>query len=107
MSENSFSKEIFPNIQSKPPLPQLDAISSHPITSYLTAETSTHLTTTPFQAVVESGKVSPQPPFLQAKPPQFPQLLLIRLVLQAPHQLGSPSLDALQHLNVFPVVRGL
>ncbi|KAK4816194.1 LOW QUALITY PROTEIN: hypothetical protein QYF61_012659 [Mycteria americana] len=38
-------------------------------------------------SVVESNKVSPQPPFLQAKPPQFPQPLLIRLLLQTLHQL--------------------
>jgi len=35
MSDHSFSKEIFPNIQSKPPLTHLQAISSHPIASYL------------------------------------------------------------------------
>ena len=35
MLHNSFSKEFFPNIQSKPPLTQLEAISSHPIASYL------------------------------------------------------------------------
>jgi len=32
--DHSFSKEIFPNIQSKPPLMQLEGISSHPIASY-------------------------------------------------------------------------
>ena len=32
--------------------------------------------TTSFQVVVESNKVSPEPPFLQAKQPQFPQPLL-------------------------------
>ncbi|KAK4828751.1 hypothetical protein QYF61_000742 [Mycteria americana] len=37
---------------------------------------------------------------------QFPQLLLIRLVLQTLHQLRCPSLDTLQHLNVPLVVRG-
>ncbi|KAK4832455.1 hypothetical protein QYF61_023502, partial [Mycteria americana] len=41
-----------------------------------------------------------------AKQPQFPQLLLIRLVLQTLHQLRCPSLDTLQHLNVSLVVRG-
>ncbi|KAK4828136.1 hypothetical protein QYF61_023934 [Mycteria americana] len=55
--------------------------------------------------VVERDKVSPQPPFLQANQPQFPQLLLIRLVLQTLHQLQCPSLDTLQHLNVSLVVR--
>ncbi|KAK1203175.1 LRCH1 protein, partial [Pygoscelis papua] len=64
-------------------------------------ETDTHLTTTSFQVVVEPDKVSPEPPFLQAKQPQFPQQLLIRLVLQTLHQLRCPSLDTPQHLNVF------
>ncbi|KAK4826673.1 LOW QUALITY PROTEIN: hypothetical protein QYF61_010682 [Mycteria americana] len=98
--------EIFPNIQSKPLLAQLEAISSFPITCYLGEETDPHLATTSFQAVVESDKVSPQPPFLQAKEPQFPQPLLIRLLLQTLHQLRCPSLDMLQHLNVSLVVRG-
>ncbi|KAK4824589.1 hypothetical protein QYF61_016834 [Mycteria americana] len=56
--------------------------------------------------VVESNKVFPQPLFLQAEQPQFPQLPLIRLVLQTLHQLCCPSLDTLQHLNVFLIVRG-
>ncbi|KAK4819271.1 hypothetical protein QYF61_000482 [Mycteria americana] len=41
-----------------------------------------------------------------AKQPQFPQPLLIRLVLQTLHQLRCPSLDTLQPLNVLLVVRG-
>ncbi|KAK4814386.1 hypothetical protein QYF61_018145 [Mycteria americana] len=41
----------------------------------------------------------------EAKQPQFPQPLLIRLVLQTLHQLRCPSLDKLQHLNVLLVVR--
>ncbi|KAK4824310.1 hypothetical protein QYF61_013055 [Mycteria americana] len=52
--------------------------------------------------VVESDKVSPQPPFLQAKQPQFPQPLLTGLVLQTLHQLCCPSLD-LNVLHVFLV----
>ena len=39
MPDHSFTKEIFPNIQSKPPLMQLVAIASHPIASYLGEET--------------------------------------------------------------------
>jgi len=35
MSDHSVSKEILPNIQSKPPLTQLEAIASHPIASCL------------------------------------------------------------------------
>ncbi|KAK4814106.1 LOW QUALITY PROTEIN: hypothetical protein QYF61_008201, partial [Mycteria americana] len=106
MLDHPFSKEIFPNIQSKPPLVQLEAISSRPITCYLGEETDTHLATTSFQVVVESNKVSPQPPFLQAKQPQLPQPPLLRLLLQTLHQLRCPSLDSLQHLNVSLVVRG-
>jgi len=67
MSDHSFSKEIFPNIQSKPPLTQLEAIASPPIASYLGEETNTCLTTTSFQVVTESDRVSPQPPLLQAE----------------------------------------
>ncbi|KAK4809986.1 hypothetical protein QYF61_004438 [Mycteria americana] len=43
---------------------------------------------------------------LPAKQPQFPQLLLIRLLLQTLHQLRCPSLDMLQHLKVSLVMRG-
>ncbi|KAK4829008.1 hypothetical protein QYF61_001764 [Mycteria americana] len=106
MLDNPFSEVKFPNIQSKPPLAQLEAISSCPVTCYLGEETDPHLSTTSFQVVVESDKVSPQPPFLQAKQPQFPQPLLIRLVLQTLHQLRCPALDTLQHLNVSLVVGG-
>ncbi|KAK4825284.1 LOW QUALITY PROTEIN: hypothetical protein QYF61_026129 [Mycteria americana] len=103
MLDNPFSEDIFPNIQSKPPLVQLEAVSSHPIVCYLGEETDPHLSTTSFQVAVESNKVSPQPPFLQAKQPQFPQLLLIGLTF---HQLHCSSLDTLQNLNVFLVVKG-
>ena len=57
--------------------------------------------------VVECDKVSLEPPLLQTKESQFPQLLFIRLLLQTPHQLHCPSLDTLQGLNVFLVVKGL
>ncbi|KAK4823418.1 hypothetical protein QYF61_001873 [Mycteria americana] len=90
MLDNSFSEVKFPNIQSKPLLMQLEAISSCPIACYLGEETDPHLSTTSFQA----------------KQPQFPQPLLIRLLLQTLHQLRCPSLAVLQHLNVSLVVRG-
>jgi len=35
-----FSEEVFPHIQSKPPLVQLEAISFRPITCYLGEETN-------------------------------------------------------------------
>jgi len=63
MSDHFFSKEIFPNIQSKSPLTQLEAIASRPITSYLGEETNTCLTTTSFQVVIESKKVPPSASF--------------------------------------------
>ncbi|KAK4827171.1 hypothetical protein QYF61_015133 [Mycteria americana] len=106
MLDNPLGEEKFPNIQSKPPLAQLEAISSCPITCYLGEETDPHLSTTSFQVVVESDEVSPQPPFLQAKQSQLPQPLLIRLLLQTLHQLRCPSLYALQYLNVSLVVGG-
>ncbi|KAK4816192.1 hypothetical protein QYF61_012657 [Mycteria americana] len=90
MLDNPFSEEKFPNIQSKPPLTQLEAISSCPITCYLGEETDPHLSTTSFQATQS----------------QLPQPLLIRLLLQTLHQLRCPCLDTLQHLNVPLVVGG-
>ncbi|KAK4821029.1 hypothetical protein QYF61_012115 [Mycteria americana] len=39
MLDNPFSEEKFPNLQSKPPLAQLEAISSRPITCYSGEET--------------------------------------------------------------------
>ena len=61
---NPFRVEIFPNTQ---------PTFSCPITCYLGEETDTHLATNSLQVVVESSKVSPQPPFLQAKQLQFPR----------------------------------
>ena len=78
MLDNSFGEKIFPNNPSKPPLVQLEVVSSRPITCYLGEVTNTHLAATSFQVVAGSDKVSPEPPFLQ---PQFPQPLLIRRVL--------------------------
>jgi len=80
MSDHSFSTEVFPNIQSKPPLMQLEAIASCPIASYLGEETNTRLATTSFQVVVESYKVPAEPPLLQTKRPQLLQVLLVRRV---------------------------
>jgi len=67
MPDHSFRKEIFPNIQSEPPLTQLEAIASCPITGYLGEETNPHLTTPSCQVAVQSEKVSPHPSLLQAK----------------------------------------
>ena len=80
-------KKFFPNIQSEPPLMQLEAIASCPVGSFLGEETNTLLITTTFHVIVENNKVSPQPPPLHTKQPQSPPTLLIRLVLQTLHQL--------------------
>ena len=66
---------------------QLKALPSHPIISYLGEEANIRLAMTSLQAILESDKVSPESSLLQSKQLQFPQLLLIRLVLQTPHQL--------------------
>lgn len=50
-------------------------------------KTNPCLATASFQVVTKSDKVTPKPPFLQAKQPQFSQLLLIRLALQTLLQL--------------------
>jgi len=83
MPDHSFCEDIFPNMQSEPPLMQVEAIASRPFAGYLGEETNTHLTTPSCQGAVESHKVPPRPPLLQTEQPQLPQLLLVRLVLAA------------------------
>ncbi|TRZ22313.1 hypothetical protein HGM15179_004774 [Zosterops borbonicus] len=106
MPNNPFIKEIIPDVQLKPPLVQPGAISSCPVPCYLVEETDPHQATASLLGAVESDKVSPGTPFLQAKHPQLPQLLLIRLVLQTLPKLCCPSLDKRQPLNVTFLVRG-
>ncbi|KAK4807409.1 LOW QUALITY PROTEIN: hypothetical protein QYF61_001172 [Mycteria americana] len=101
--DNPFREVKFPNIQSKPPLAQLEAISSRPMACYLGEETDPTSRQPPFRQFEE---VSPQPPFLQAEQAQGPQPLPISLVLQTLPQLRCPSLDTLQPLNVSLGVRG-
>ena len=103
MLGNPFGEEIFPDVQSKPPLVQLETIFSCPTICNLGKETNNHLTTTSFQVLVETGKVSP---LLQAEQPQVSQQPLVRQILKTCHQLHCSSLDTLQHLNVFVVARG-
>jgi len=81
MPHNSFSEEISPNIQHKPPLVQLEAISAYPITWCAGEKPSPHLVIDSFKVTVKYNNVSPEPFFLQAKQPQIPQPFLIRFVL--------------------------
>jgi len=76
--DNPSGEDVFSNTQAKHPPVQLEAVSSGP---YLGKETDAHLSTTSFQAVVESKKVSPRPPFVQIKQLECPQPLLKRLVV--------------------------
>ena len=88
-------EKFFPKIQPEPPLVQLRATTSHPITCYMREEADSHLTRASFQLVVESYKVSPEPFTLHTKQSQLLHLFLTRLVLQTPHQLFCSSLDML------------
>lgn len=96
---------VFPHIQSKPPLLQLEVIFFCPIPCYLAEETDLHFSTTSFQTgVVKIGPLDPL--FLQVKQSQILQLFLIRLELKTLHQLCCPFLDSLQRLNVLPGLKG-
>ena len=64
------------------------------------------LTATSLQVVIESSKVSPEPPLLLIEQSQLLQPLLIRPLRQTPHQLCCPPLDMLQGLDAFLVVTG-
>jgi len=90
MLEHSFSKENFPSIQPKPPLMQLEAISSHVIANYLGEETDTHLTTTSFQVVVERIR-SPLSLLFCILNSRTWNLALLKLVQVASAQLSSLS----------------
>jgi len=103
---HSFWEEILPHIQPEPSLVQLKAITSHCITNYLGKEANSHLVTTSFQVALESDKVSPEPPLLQTKQSQFPQLFLIRLVCQTPYELHCPSSNTFQGLSISLVLEG-
>lgn len=46
------SDEIYPNVQSKPPMVPLEAISSWPVACFLGEETDPHLTTMSFQVAL-------------------------------------------------------
>lgn len=53
---NPLGEEIFPAIQMKSLLVQLEAVFFHSVAYYLEEVANPHLTTTPFQAVVECSK---------------------------------------------------
>ncbi|KAJ7415365.1 hypothetical protein WISP_78556 [Willisornis vidua] len=70
-------------------------------------ESSLHLAITSFQGLVESNEITPHNLLcFRLNNPSSLQLLLIRFAPQTLHQFPCPSLDLVQHLNVFLVVRG-
>ena len=69
-------------------------------------DNDSHLTTASLQEVIESNNVSLEPPLLQTKQPQFSQPFPPKTCAPDPSQLHCPSLDTLQGLNVFLVIRG-
>lgn len=52
MLDYTVSDEIYPNVQSKPPMVPLEAISSWPVACFLGEETDPHLTTMSFQVAL-------------------------------------------------------
>jgi len=96
-------EKIYPNIQPESPWHNLKPL---PLILSPGEEANTHLTTTSFQAVIESNKVSPEPPLLQNEQSQLPQSFPIRPVLQIFHSFIAPTLNMLQCLSAFLVVRG-
>ncbi|KAK4830133.1 hypothetical protein QYF61_008560 [Mycteria americana] len=95
------SKKMLPNVQSKPPLVQLRAIPTCPVTGSQGEEISTSLSMSPPQEAAESNEVAPQPPFLQIRQAQSPQPLLIGHSFQPFHQLCCLPLDTFEYLNIF------
>jgi len=64
---NPFSKDVFPDIQPKLTLMQLEAISPRPVTCQQWEETNPALAVSTFQILEESKKVCPHPPFPHTK----------------------------------------
>ena len=69
----TFREVAFPTAQSEPPVAQLEAIPSSPVTSYMREEADPQLTATSLQVVIESNMVSPEPPLLQTEQSQLPK----------------------------------
>ncbi|RMB92490.1 hypothetical protein DUI87_31133 [Hirundo rustica rustica] len=82
----------------------IEAIFCCPLSCYLREESDFYMAMSSFQVLVESGKVSIEACFLQANIPIFFSAFSSASV--APPQFHCPSLDTLQHLNVFLELRG-
>ena len=94
---------MFPNVHCKPPPARLWTIPTRPTTGSQGEEISTFLSTLSPQEAAESNEIIPQPPFLQTRQAQSPQLLLIGHAFQPFHQLYRSPLDAFKDLNILPL----
>ncbi|XP_068861257.1 probable C-mannosyltransferase DPY19L4 isoform X3 [Aphelocoma coerulescens] len=65
MSNQPFCEKNPPDVQPKPSLAQLEAMSSRPVSGCLGKETDPPLVTTFLQVVVETDKVTPEPPLVR------------------------------------------
>ena len=104
--DHPLGKQTLPNVQSKPPLAQLWTIPTRPNTGSPGEEISTSLSLSAPQEAVESNEVTPQPPALQTRQTQCPQLLFIRHAFQPFHQLCCHPLDAFKDLHILPKLWG-
>ena len=69
--DHSIREVVFPNVQPESLVVQLEAIPSSPVIARMREEDDPHLPTTSLQAVIESNKVSPEPPLLQTEQSHF------------------------------------
>jgi len=76
---------------------------SRPISNYLGEEANPHLSITSLQVGVDSNKVSPEPPPDHTIP--IPSTTPQQTCAPDPSQFCCPSVDTLQGLHVFLVVR--
>ena len=86
-------KEIIPYIIRKTHVPACPCC--HPVTVHLSEESGSAISSVFHQAIVETSKITSEPPPPQAKQVQLQQLLLMYQMLQPPDHLGGPALDSL------------
>lgn len=77
MLDHILCKEIFPNIQSKLSLAQLESVSLYIPSLHLTKEADIHLAAASFQVEAESSEIFPWLSLFQNKQFQFLQPLVI------------------------------
>lgn len=98
MSDHPHSNEIFPNVQTEPPLTQLCAIPVNSDISYWKKLLPPSASSP--QQFAESNVVTSQPSFPQPGLSMFPQLLLIRHAFQPFYQVCCCPLDIFKYLSI-------